>query len=96
MFSIATGLLSQLSIRDILGASLGAIVMFMGYTTYNTLYALPQARMEAREAIYSEIREKTNQILLEKAKNDKELSNFTSRDLCIELLPDGVPESFCD
>ena len=89
-------MLSQVSFRDLLGASLGAVLVFMGYTTYNTLYALPQARMEAREAIYSEIREKTNQILKEKAKNDKELSNFTSRDLCIELLPDGVPKSFCD
>jgi len=89
-------ILSQIQLRDLLGASLGAVLVFMGYTTYNTLYALPQARMEAREGVYAEIKEKTNQILKEKAKNDKELSNFSSRDLCIELLPDGVPDTFCD
>ena len=89
-------LLSQLQLRDLLGASLGAIIVFMGYTTYNTFYALPQARMAEREAIYSQIRENTNKVLKEKAKNDKELSNISGRDLCIELLPDGVSEHYCD
>jgi len=91
-----TLILSKLGIRDLLGASLGAIIVFMGYTTYNTFYALPRARMEATEVVYSKIRVQTEKILKEKAKNDKELSNISGRDLCIELLPDGVPNTFCD
>jgi hypothetical protein len=49
-----------------------------------------------RTAIEGEIAKRTAELLKQRAKDDAEIRNLDDRALCLELLPDGVPDSACD
>lgn len=74
------------------GAVLGVIAL--GGPIY--LYGAHRGAVAERAAIEGEIAKRTAELLQERAKDNDELRDLDARALCIELLPDGVPESACD
>lgn len=60
------------------------------------LYGSHNGAVAERTAIEGEIAKRTAELLKKRAKDDEELSNLDDRALCLELLPDGVPDSACD
>lgn len=60
------------------------------------LYGHHKGAVSERTAIEGEIAKRTAELLKKRAKDDEELRNLDDRALCLELLPDGVPDSACD
>lgn len=74
------------------GALLGALVI--SGPVY--LYGHHKGAVAERKTIEGEAAKRAAELLKERASDDKELRKLPDRDLCIELLPDGVPDSACD
>lgn len=60
------------------------------------LYGHYKGAVAERTAIEGEIAKRTAELLKKRAKDDAEIRNLDDRALCLELLPDGVPDSACD
>jgi hypothetical protein len=60
------------------------------------LYGSHKGAVAERTAIEGEIAKRTAELLKQRAKDDAEIRNLDDRALCLELLPDGVPDSACD
>jgi len=60
------------------------------------LYGSHKGAVAERTAIEGEIAKRTAELLKKRAKDDAEIRNLDDRALCLELLPDGVPDSACD
>ena len=60
------------------------------------LYGHHKGAVAERTAIEGEIAKRTAELLKKRAKDDAEIRNLDDRALCLELLPDGVPDSACD
>ena len=60
------------------------------------LYGHHAGTVAERAAIQGEIAKRTAKILKQRANDDAEIRNFSERELCLDILPDGLPISACD
>lgn len=76
--------------------ALAAFVAVTVLSPFIYLYGHYSGSVSERAAIEGEIAKRTAELLKQRANDDAEIRNLDERALCLELLPDGVPDSACD
>jgi hypothetical protein len=76
--------------------ALAALAAVVAISPFVYFYGHYKGAVSERTAIEGEIAKRTAELIKKRAKDNVELRNLGDRALCIELLPDGVPDSACD
>jgi len=76
--------------------ALVAVAAVLVLSPFIYLYGHRTGAVAERAAIEGEIAKRTAKILKQRANDDAEIRNFSERELCLDILPDGLPESTCN
>lgn len=60
------------------------------------IYGSHNGAMAERAGMEGEIAKRTAELLKQRADDDAQIRDLDTRALCVELLPDGVPDTACD